>query len=133
MAGFLTTVFTMELAVANSTLNTTPINDVPATNSQASTNVAYYPAFQVATTSTTIPLPTPAGTAAQTVYVKNLDGTNALTVTYTAVGFASTSIVLPPGAVFLYFNPESTTGGGISALSAQATSASINAEVFLGY
>jgi hypothetical protein len=133
MAGFLNTVLTMELAVANTTLNTTPINGVPAANTQASTNVSYNPAFQVATTSTTIPLPTPAGTACQAVYIKNLDPANLLTVTYTAVGFSSTSIVLPPGAVFLYFNPETTSGGGISALSAQATTAAINAEVFLAY
>jgi hypothetical protein len=133
MAGFLNTVFTMELAVANTTLNTTPINDVPATNTLAATSVYFNPAFQIATTSTTIPLPAPSGTAAQVVYVKNLDASNPLTLTYTPVGFSSTSIVLPPGAVFLYFNPETTTGGGISALSAQATSASINAEVFLAY
>src|ERR1700678_1884010 len=122
MSSFVSVVFTMELAVPNSTLNTTPINAVPATNTLAATTVSYNPAFQVLTTLTTIPLP---NTPVQVAYVKNLDPSNPITVAFTPVGFSATSITLPPGAVFLYFNPSETDGGGISALAATATGATV--------
>ena len=121
----------MSLQVPNSVLSTTPINDQPGTATQPSTDVFYMPNFQIATSSTPI---LPANISqAQTVYIKNLDPANPITVVYTAVGFSSTSIVLPAGAVFLYFSPEIQTGGGISAIAATATSATVAAEVFLGY
>jgi len=130
MSSFISVIFTMELAVPNSTLNTTPINAVPATNTLAATTVSYNPAFQVLTSTTTIPLP---NNPCLVVYIKNLDTSNILTITYTPVGGTSTSQILQPGGMFLSFNPSEAGGGGISSLTAIANSASINAEVFLGY
>lgn len=136
MSSFLNAVFSMNLAVANTTLNTTPINDSPATTTAAITTVYYNPSFQAGTSPTTIPLPPPAAQGVFQVYIKNLDAANPVTLTYTAVGFSSTSIVIPPGGIFMYFCPETTYSGaaaGISALSVTAASAVVNCELFLGY
>lgn len=129
---FLNVVLTMDLAVANTTLSTTPINDAPAPLTLAATTVYYNPAFQAGTSPTTVPLPPTATGGVCVAYVKNLDPTNNLTVTYTWGAGSPTSIVLIPSGVFMIFQPTET-GQGISALSLTATAATINAEVFLGY
>ncbi len=132
MSSFLNIVFTMELAVANTTISTTPLNDVPGNLTLAATTVYWNPAFQAAITATTVPLPPTTTGGVCVVYVKNLDPTNNLTVTYTFAGGSPTNVILIPSGVFLIFQPTET-GEGISALSLTATSATINAEVLLGY
>lgn len=129
MSSFLNAVFTMELAVPNTTLNTTPINSVPAVNTLAATTVFYNPAFQCPTSLTTVPLPS---TPCWIVYVKNLDPTNILSVVFTPTGAGPTSLQLPPGAVFLHFSPNEAAGTGIAGVAVQADSATISAEIFLG-
>ena len=135
MSSFLNVILTMELAVANTTLSTTPIGDVPAPITLAATTVYYNPAFQVAASPTAIPIPPPATNGAQIVYLKNLDDTNLVTLTYTPEPFGSspTPIQIPPGGVFLYFNPGAGMPGGISALSVEAATSTVNVEVFIGY
>jgi hypothetical protein len=132
MSSFVNVVFTMELAVPNSTLNTTPINAVPATNTLPATTVYYNPAFQVGTSSTPLPVPPPT-TVAQVVYIKNLDPTNLITLDMTPYNGTTTAVEIPAGTVFLYFNPELHTGGGISGMSLTAATATVNAEVMVAY
>lgn len=62
--------------------------------------------------------------------VKNLDATNNITVTYTPVGGGSSTLVLVPGGVFIYFQP-SEGAGGITILSLQSSSGTISAEVLI--
>ena len=58
MGSFLNVVLSMELAVANTTLSTAPINDVPAPLTLAATTVYYNPAVQAGTCpGTVIPIP----------------------------------------------------------------------------
>ena len=88
--------------------------------------------FQVNTTSTTISLP---ATTIFFVYVRNL-GANNVTLAYTPAGGSSTSLVLLPvgsnvGGVFLY-GLSAETAGGITALSATATTAVTPIEYFVG-
>lgn len=132
MSSFLNVIFSMSLSVVNTSLNTTPLSDVPASVTQAATTPYYNPAFQVGTSSTTIPVPPP-NTTAQGFYIRNLDSTNPLTLTFTPVGGSATSIVVPAGALFIYFNPEAKTGGGIGSISATASTATVNAELFVSY
>ena len=132
MANFLNVVFTMELAVPNSTLNTTPINDVPATNTFSAVSVYYNPAFQIIiATPTTLPIPPNGSGVAQVAYVKNLDATNYLTLNITSNVAGTGVIELPPGGVWLYFNPSATPGIGVTALTATANGATVSAEVML--
>jgi hypothetical protein len=132
MSSFVNVVFTMELAVPNTTLNTTPINAVPATNTLTAQTVSYNPSFQVNTSPTTIPIPPTASGGVQVCYVKNLDTTNAMTFTYTPNGGSPTTVTLPAGGVFIYFVPTESSGG-IGTLSATAVTAALAAEVFLAY
>lgn len=133
MSSFLNVVFTMELAVANTSLSTTPINDVPATNTLAATTVYYNPAFQVATSpGNNIPIPPNANSTVVICYIKNLDTANPMSVTYQFNGGTGTTITLVPGGVFLLFNPSESTNG-ITSILVNAGGAIINAEVFLGY
>jgi hypothetical protein len=64
------------------------------------------------------------------VYIKNLHASNTLTVTWTPNGGSSNVVVTlePGGAIIL---GQSTTGGGITALSVQASGASTPIEYSL--
>jgi hypothetical protein len=60
-------------------------------------------------------------------YVKNLNATGNITVTWTPVGGAPQSFILLPGCLFIYFLTAGT-GGGITALSLAGTG---NADVYV--
>ena len=88
--------------------------------------------LQVLTTGTVITLP---AATVWYVYVRNLSA-NDITLTYTPAGGAATSVVLLPitssfGGIFLYANTTETGGGGITALSLTAASATSSAEYFV--
>lgn len=133
MGSFLNVVLSMELAVANTTLSTAPINDVPAPNTLAATTVYYNPAVQIATyPGTVIPIPPNPDNNAIVVYVKNLDPTNELAITYEFNSSLGQTVTLVPGGVFMLFNPIQGDNG-INFLYGLASMATINAEVFLAY
>lgn len=88
--------------------------------------------FQVGTSATTISLPS---STVYFVYARNL-GTNNVTLNYTPTGGSSTSLVLLPvgsniGGVFLY-GLSAETAGGITAMSATASTATTPIEYFVG-
>ena len=85
--------------------------------------------LQVPTGGVVIQLPAP---TVWYVYVRNLSANN-ITVTFTPVGGAATSVVLLPvtsnfGGIFLYLNTTETGGGGITALSLTAATATSSVE-----
>ena len=84
--------------------------------------------FQAAAGGSAVTLP--AATCWQ-AYVKNLDAAATLTVAWTAVGAAgSSTFLLVPGAVFVYFNPTEGAGG-FTAMTLTASAGTINTTVFV--
>jgi len=64
-------------------------------------------------------------------YVKNLDAAANLTVAWTAVGAAgSSTMLLVPGGVFIYFQP-SEAAAGFTAMTLTPSAGTISAEVFV--
>lgn len=89
----------------------------------AATSEFYDPFFQTINGTRVVSLP---AATVYVVYVRNLDNAANITVNYTPLGGASTSLVLVPGAtagnggIFLYFQ-TAESAGGITALSITAT------------
>jgi hypothetical protein len=76
------------------------------------------------------PITLPVATV-QFVYIKNLHATQSVAVTWTALpGGSNFAITLEPGAIVIIL--EAAAGGGISALSLQASGASTPVEFILG-
>lgn len=88
----------------------------------------YEPFFQASNLGSVVNLP---AATCFIAYVKNLDGAALLTVAWTAVGAAgSSTMILVPGGVFIYFQP-SEANGGFTALTLTASAGTISAEVFV--
>jgi len=98
-------------------------------NPTLSGTVVYYdPFIQVPNAGIVVNLP---ATTCWVGYVKNLSSATNMTVAWTAVGAAgSSSMLLVPGGVFLYFQP-SEGAGGFTAMSLTAAAGTIPAEVFI--
>jgi|SRR5579884_591979 hypothetical protein len=89
------------------------------------TTLFFEPFFQAASGGSTVNLP---AATVRVVMVINKSASANLTVSYTPSGGGSTSILLEPGEMFLYFQ-TGTAAGGITALSVTAASGTIPAEV----
>src|SRR2546426_9527030 len=86
------------------------------------TVVFYDPFFQAAAAGSAVTLP---AATAFIAYVKNLSATVNLTVAWTAVGAAgSSTMLLLPGGVFIYFLPA-VTGGGFTAMTLTGSGATV--------
>lgn len=84
--------------------------------------------FQAAAAGSVVTLP---AATCWIAYVKNNDAAANLTVAWTAVGAAgSSSMLLVPGGVFVYFQP-SEAAGGFTAMTLTASAGTINTEVFV--
>jgi hypothetical protein len=94
----------------------------------AGTVVFYDPFFQAAAGGSAVTLP---AATCWIAYVKNLDAAANLTVAWTAVGAAgSSTMLLVPGGVFLYFQPTEGAGG-FTAMTLTASAGTINTEVLV--
>lgn len=115
------------LSVTNTVLSPSPTPVITNLNNPTlAATVSFYDSFfQVGPTPTTVNLP---AATVWVVYVKNLDPTATITVTFTPAGGAAETCVLVPGGLFLYFQP-SEGAGGITALTLTASGGTISAEV----
>ncbi len=123
----LSIILSASLTVADTTLSPSPQIVTRSLNNPtlAATVCFYDPFFQVNAAPTVVPLP---ANTVWVVYVKNLDSTNNITVTFTPAGGAAETLLLLPGGVFTYFQTSETTGG-ITALSLTSSAGVISAEV----
>jgi len=131
MASNLSTVLSATLVVSDATLSPPPQIVIRQLNNPTlnGTTVFYDPFLQAATgggTSITLPAST-----CFIGYVKNLTANVNLTVAWTAVGASgSSTMLLLPGGVFIYFQPA-TSGGGFTAMTLTGAS-TCSCEVLVG-
>jgi len=131
MSSNLSTVLSASIVVSDATLSPPPQIVVRSLNSPtlAGTTVFYDPFLQAASGGTTVTLP---AATCFIGYVKNLSSATNLTVAWTAVGASgSSSMLLLPGGVFIYFQPA-TSGGGFTAMTVTAASGTCSCEVLVG-
>jgi hypothetical protein len=93
----------------------------------AGTVVFYDPFFQAAAAGSAVTLP---AATCWIAYVKNLDAAANLTVAWTPTGQASSSSILVPGGIFLYFQPTEGAGG-FTAMTLTSSAGTINTEVLV--
>lgn len=94
----------------------------------APATVAFYDPFFQVSGATVVNLP---AVTCWVAYVKNLDAAANLTVAWTAVGAAgSSSMLLVPGGIFIYFQPTEGAGG-FTAMTLTPSAGTTSAEVFV--
>lgn len=126
----LSVVLSANITLADSTLSPSPtIVSRSFNNPTLAATVSFYdPFFQASNAGSAVTLP---AATCWIAFVKNLDSAATLTVAWTAVGAAgSSSMVLVPGGIFVYFQP-SEGAGGFTAMTLTASAGTINTEVFL--
>lgn len=132
MASNLTTVLSATLVVSDATLSPPPQIVIRQLNNPTlnGTSVFYDPFLQAASGGTAITLP---AATCFIGYVKNLNsGSTNLTVAWTAIGASgSSTMLLLPGGVFIYFQPA-TGGGGFTAMTVTASAGTCSCEVLVG-
>jgi len=123
----LSVILSASFTVTDTTLAPSPqIVTRSLNNPTLSATVCFYdPFFQVNAAPTTVNLP---ASTVWVVYVKNLDTTNNITVSFTPAGGSPETCLLLPGGVFIYFQTAETSGG-ITALSLTSSAGVISAEV----
>jgi hypothetical protein len=126
----LSIVLTATLTVSDTTLAPSPtIVSRSLNNPTNAATVSFYDPFFQVTGATVVNLP---AATCFIGYVKNLDAAATLTVAWTAVGAAgSSTMVLVPGGVFIYFLPTESAGG-FTAMTLTPSAGTISAEVLLG-
>lgn len=127
----LSIVLAATLNVADSTLSPSPtIVSRSFNNPTLAATVSFYdPFFQASNAGSAVTLP---AATCWIAYVKNLDAAANLTVAWTAVGaVGSSSMLLVPSGIFVYFQP-SEGAGGFTAMTLTASAGIINTEVFIG-
>lgn len=118
------------LLVTDTTVSPNPqIISRSLNNPTLAATVSFYdPFFQASNAGSAVTLPS---ATCWIAFVKNLDAAATLTVAWTAVGAAgSSSMVLLPSGIFLYFQPAETAGG-FTAMTLTASAGTINSEVFV--
>lgn len=127
----LSTLLSASVIVSDTTLSPSPQIITRSLNNptNAATTVVFYdPFFQAPAAGLAVTLPASPSFIA---YVKNLDAAANLTVAWTAVGAAgSSTMVLVPGGIFIYFQP-SEAAGGFTAMTLTASAGTINTEVLI--
>lgn len=126
----LSIVLSANLTASDTTLSPSPtIVSRSFNNPTLSATVSFYdPFFQAAAGGSVVTLP---AATCWIAFVKNLDAAANLTVAWTAVGAAgSSTMLLVPGGIFVYFQP-SEGAGGFTAMTLTASAGTINTEVFV--
>lgn len=115
----LSVLLSSQISITDTTLAPSPtIITRSLNNPTLAANTCFYdPFFQTINGTAAVNLP---ATPIYVLYVKNLSAAGNITLNYTPNGGASTSVVLQPGGLFLYFQPAETAGG-ITAVTLTAT------------
>lgn len=126
----LSAILSASLTVTDTTLSPSPQIITRSLNNPtlAGTVCFYDPFFQASNAGSAVTLP---AATCWVAFVKNLDAAANLTVAWTAIGAAgSSSMLLVPGGVFLYFQPTEGAGG-FTAMTLTASAGTINTEVLI--